>query len=85
MLTYSNSTTKRLEAFARARGIDCGILKSPGNSAGVFFVARLGDRVLSRWISLGWTVAEAKEAIECLATRGEASVTPSQTGYSYSV
>lgn len=60
-----------------------GVLKSPGNSAGLFFCTRLDGRVLTRWISLGWTVADARDGIERLATRGE--VSPSQTGYSYSV
>ena len=79
MLCYSNSTTKRLEGFAKARGLSLGILKSPGNSAGLFFVVNEDGRPLNRWISLGWTVAEAKEGIERLAA--EIPPVPSQTGY----
>lgn len=42
MVCYSNSTTEKLEAFGRARGLDgFGVLKSPQNSAGVFFVVQL--------------------------------------------
>lgn len=83
---YTNSTTKRLEGFARARGLEgFGVLASRDNSAGVFFVAQLDGRVLSRWISLGWTRSEAEGAIERLAARGAEGITPSDTGYSYSV
>ena len=41
MICYSNSTTKRLEGFAKARGLDgFGVLKSDDNSAGIFFCTR---------------------------------------------
>jgi hypothetical protein len=83
---FSNSTTERLEGFGRARGLEgFGVIASRDNAAGVYFVARFNGRTLSRWISLGWSVSEAKEAIERLATRGEEALTPSATGYSYSV
>lgn len=82
MTCYSNTTTARLEAYGRARGLDgFGVLKSPQNSAGVFFCVRLDGVTLSRWISLGWTVGKAKEAIERLAA-GQGT-TPSATGYVY--
>lgn len=79
MLTVSNTTTRRLEGYARNRGLDLGILKSPQNSAGVYFIATDDGRVLSRWVSLGWTVAEAEEAIERRAAG--ATPVPSQSGY----
>lgn len=86
MVCYSNSTTRRLEGFGRARGLEgFGVLKSPDNSAGVYFCVRLHGRVLTRWISLGWTRQAAEEAIDRLADRGAEGVTPSASGYSYSV
>lgn len=67
VICYSNSTTKRLEAYGRARGLKgFGVLKSPQNSAGVFFCVQLGE-TLTRWISLGWTAEEARAAIDQLA------------------
>lgn len=81
---YSNSVTARLEGFARARGIDdFGVLASRDNSAGLYFVSRLGGRVLSRWISLGWNRQEAEAAIERLAAGNDLS--PSATGYTATV
>ena len=80
MVCFSNTTTKRLEAFAHGKGIeDIGILKSSGNSAGVFFVCRLNDSLLTRWVSLGWTRAEAEASIERLS--GGQGTVPSQSGY----
>ncbi len=80
MACFSNTTTTRLEAFARARGLDgFGVLADRQNSAGVFFCTRLDGKVLSRWISLGWTRAEAKEAIERMAA--DEPQAPSSTGY----
>jgi hypothetical protein len=64
VLLLSNSTTARLEAYARALGHDLSILKSPQNAAGVWFVTRVSGKVLTHWISLGWTVAEAKERLQ---------------------
>ena len=63
MFAVTNSTTAQLEAFARHRGLDIKIVKSPGNSGGVFFVTSKNDKLLSRWISLGWTREEAEERI----------------------
>lgn len=81
--SISNTTTERLEAYGRARGLEgFGVIKSGGNSAGVFFCTRLHGELLTRWVSLGWTKAEAEAAIERLASG--APVQPSQTGYSYS-
>ncbi len=80
MRILTNTTTARLESYGRARGLDgFGVVKSLDNSAGVFFVTRLGGRVLSRWIALGWTVADAKEAVQRLAFGAEPM--PSATGY----
>ena len=84
MTAYSNSTTDRLEGTARRLGLDgFGVLKSDGNSAGVFFCVRLDGRTLSRWIALGWTVAEARESVERLATG--AGLRSSATGYTVTV
>lgn len=63
MRCFSNSTTARLEAFARARGLDYGVLKSPDNARGVFFLTRIRRTVLNRWIPLGYTALEARENI----------------------
>lgn len=66
---FSNTTTVRLEGFARARGLDLGIVVSEGNSAGRFFVTRNGNDVLTHWTSLGWTRDDAErdilERVEC--------------------
>jgi len=68
MATNRNTTTAKLEAYARARGLEgFGVLKSHGNAAGVFFCVHRDGVMLTRWISLGWTVAEAKLAIDRLA------------------
>jgi hypothetical protein len=80
MTAYSNTTTARLEAYARARGLEgFSVLKSNGNSAGVFFCVRRDSVTLSRWISLGWTRADAEAAIDRLAA--DVPTTPSQSGY----
>ena len=63
MTFYTNSTTERLEGFARARGLDYGIVVSPNNSSGRLFIVRDGNEVLHRWRSLGWSTAEARETI----------------------
>lgn len=67
MKCYSNSTTRRLESYAKARGLVVGVMKSPDNSAGMFFVVNEDGKPLTHWVSLGWTVAESKEAIERMA------------------
>ncbi len=80
MAVFSNTTTARLEAFARARGLEgFGVLADRQNSAGVFFCVRRDGVTLTRWISLGWTWAEAEEAIERMVA--DLPLTPSATGY----
>ena len=64
MLHYTNYTTERLEGYARARGIDIGIVISPNNVSGRYFITYDSGEVLHRWRSLGWTVAEVKEIIQ---------------------
>lgn len=64
MISYSNSTTRRLEAFARHHlGEDLHIVISPYNSKGRYFVTGSEGKPWYRWYSLGWTVAEAKSAL----------------------
>lgn len=63
MRSYSNSTTMRLEGYARARGMNLAICISPDNSAGRYFVYNEDGKPLKYWFSLGWTVEEAKESI----------------------
>lgn len=78
MVTTSNTTTTRLEGFGAARGLEgFGVVKSGGR----FFCVRLSGRTLTRWISLGWTRAEAEEAITRLAA--DVPLTLSETGYSF--
>lgn len=60
----TNTTTQKLEGFARRLGADFGIVKHEQNSAGVWFVVSVDKQPLTRWISLGWTVHEARERIE---------------------
>lgn len=64
MVIFTNTTTARLEGYARARGLDLGVIKVPDNSRGVFFVSRLGSKVLTSWITLGWTAADARHTID---------------------
>ena len=64
----SNTTTARLAGYARRRGLDIGILTSPDNMAGRYFVSVLDGKVLTHWISLGWTRAEAEERIRHMAS-----------------
>lgn len=73
MVTYSNSTTARLEGFARARGRDLGILISPDNSAGRYFVTYDRDtaELCHPWWALGWTVTEAQNELARIAAGEE--------------
>lgn len=68
VLCYGNTTTARLIGYAKRRGLDIGVLISPSNSAGRYFVSVLDGKVLTRWISLGWTKAEAEDRIRTMAT-----------------
>ena len=60
MTHYSNSTTARLEGYARARGLTVGICVTPDNSGGRYHVVNKDGQPLHNWIGLGWTVAEAR-------------------------
>ena len=60
---FSNRTTRHLAGYARQRGLDVGVLFSPGNAAGRYFITYMDGKVLTHWISLGWTQAEAEERI----------------------
>jgi hypothetical protein len=65
MVSYSNTTTRRLEGYARARGIKgLAIVISPDNTCGRYFVVNVNGEPLRYWRSLGWTVRDAQEAIE---------------------
>jgi len=61
---YSNSTTKRLEGYARARGKNLGIVISPDNSGGRYFVVSVDNEAQSTWYGLGRIVMEAQERID---------------------
>jgi hypothetical protein len=61
--TKSNSVTKRLEGFARARGYECGVVVSEGNASGRFFVVNENGKPLVHWRRLGWTADEARESL----------------------
>lgn len=50
--------------MARARGRNLHVVKSEGNTSGLFFVTGEGGLAWSSWESLGWTVEEAKAEIE---------------------
>jgi len=67
VMCYGNTTTARLTGYARRRGLEIGVLISPCNSAGRYFVSVLDGEVLTRWISLGWTRAEAEKRIRHMA------------------
>lgn len=63
---YSNTTTKRLEGYARARGIHWAIVIDEANSQGRFFA--VGDprsgKAWSGWIALGWTAQDVRDRID---------------------
>ncbi|MEK7765231.1 MAG: hypothetical protein AAB368_03235 [bacterium] len=69
--TYSNSTTDRLEGFARARGRNVGVMISEGNAQGRYFVVNEDHEPRSPWYALGWTVAEAKGTITGMCAGAE--------------
>ncbi len=60
-ISYSNSTTAKLETFARVRGKNYGIVQDKENASARYFITTEDDQPLSRWKPLGWTVAEAEE------------------------
>lgn len=64
MIFYSNTTTARLEGYARARGYDVGIVISPNNSGGRYFIVAEDGRPLVHWISLGWTKRAAEAFLD---------------------
>lgn len=67
MRVITNTTTERLEGYARARGLNIGVIKCLDNASGVFFISSRDGVVRSRWTSLGWTVDEAETSIRRLA------------------
>jgi len=81
MTATSDTVTARLEGYARARGLQIGVVRSRDNSAGLFFVTTRNNEILRTWISLGWNRADAEAGIDRLA----ADVAPalSSTGYTY--
>jgi len=60
---FSNRTTRHLAGYARQRGLDVGVLFSPGNAAGRYFITSREGTALTHWISLGWTQVEAEEKL----------------------
>ena len=63
MTAHSNTSTRKLEGFARARGLDYGIMVDHENADGVFFCVNIDGDPLIHWRSLGWTRAEAEVAL----------------------
>lgn len=63
MYFYSNTTTGRLEAFARRQGLQVDIVICRDNKAGRYFVVRKNNKTLMHWEALGWTVREAQDNI----------------------
>lgn len=68
VLCLTNTTTGRLAGYARRRGLDIEVLISPGNAAGRYFVSVWDGKVLTPWLRLGWTKAEAEERIRYMAS-----------------
>ena len=64
MICYSNTTTARLEGYARARGLTLGIAITPDNTGGRYHVVNEDAQPLTHWWGLGWTVAEAQDRID---------------------
>ncbi len=69
MIFFSNTTTARLEGYARARGRDLGIIQMPQNNGGRYHVASEDGNARSHWYPLGWTVREAREALDQMTAR----------------
>lgn len=65
MITKSTPTTTKLEGYARRNyNKDYGIVVSPDNASGKYFIVNEDGQPLRHWMSLGWT---AQDAIERLA------------------
>ena len=84
MTFFSNTVTRRLEGFGRARGLEgISVVVAPQNSAGKYFCVRLGGETLTRWIALGWTIEDAQHSIADLANDGR--LAPFGRGYALEV
>lgn len=72
MIFFSNATTKRLEGYARARGWDLAIVRTPDNSTGAYHATGEDGRPWSHWRGLGWSTHDARARIdEMLALRAD--------------
>jgi len=72
MIFYSTSTSRKLERYARARGLNLGICYTPNNNGGRYHVVSEDGEPLSRWRGLGWSRSESETSIEMIvAFRGE--------------
>ena len=72
MIIRTNTTTERLEGFARARGLNVNIARVDNNRDGRFFVVGEDARPLYRWWTLGWTADEARATLEAIAEKNAA-------------
>ncbi|MCY1003931.1 hypothetical protein OWM54_42985 [Myxococcus sp. MISCRS1] len=59
MTYYSSEATQRLQDIAKTQGSEVGIVESPGNKAGLFFITGRDGHPLNHWEPLGWTEEEA--------------------------
>ena len=64
MIAKTTWTSGRLEAYARARGLDWRIAHTPNNSTGAYHLLSEDGEPLTRWRSLGWSRVEAEDAID---------------------
>lgn len=69
MIFSPTRTTKKLESYARRYNLNLGIVRSPHNKYGLYFVTSINDRTLTNWRSLGWTAEEAKTRIVEVAAK----------------
>ena len=64
MIFYDTYTSRRLEGYARARGLHYGIAFTPGNNGGRYHVIAMDGEPCSSWHGLGWTRAESEDTID---------------------
>ena len=60
---YATSTTARLETRARQLGLRLGISYGEGDRCDRYFIVSVNGKKLERMVPLGWTGAEAEEAL----------------------
>ena len=64
MIFFETTTTKRLEGYARARGLDWRIAYTPNNAGGRYHLIERDGSPLTRWRGLGWSRRDVEDHIQ---------------------